>query len=362
MAIKDLGNGKFRIDLRVGGRKGTRHRATIEATREQAREAHRDLLQSARAVTEKGGRGATLRDAFVHVSVHHFHDLKDKAGVQDRWRVLTQLVDEHAQLVDVDSAAIAKLLTDLRARKFKGKHLTATTINKYLSLLRVLFEGASTAKPALIEADAIPHIPHLKERQHKRRPLKATEEQRVLAWLASQGDAGKWGEFLDFVVFSLDEGTRSGETRRLERVDVNLGAGKFGEVRIRDPKNGEERHVPLTLRARQVVDRRLEGAPKPDSLLFPGMTKAVLQNRWQEVQDALGDVHDVVIHSLRHTAGKRLIDLTGNLRVAQKWLGHKRIETTVRYTDVDAAALHRAAEVVSGGESAVTTPSQPDAD
>ena len=359
MAIKDLGNGKFRIDLRIGGRAGTRHRATIEATREQARAAHADLIQSARAVTEKGGRGATLRDAFTHAFVTKFHDLKDKAGVNDRWRVLTTLLDENLQLVDVDSAVIAQLLTDLRTRKFKGKMLSATTINKYLSLLRVIFEEATKAKPKLIEEDAVPHIPHLKERQKKRRPLKADEEQRVIAWLCSQGDDEKWAEFRDFVLLSLDEGTRSGETRRLARVDVNLVEG---ELRIRDPKNGEERIVPLTERGRQVVERRLEHARKPDALLFPGMTKAIVQNRWQDVQDALGDIHDVVIHSLRHTAGKRLIDRTGNLRLAQVWLGHKRIETTTRYTEVDAAALHRAAKVLSGGGSAVPTTPEPDAD
>jgi integrase len=356
MGIKDLGNGKYRIDLRIGGRRGSRHRATISATRDEARQAYADLRK---ATQQAGGTGATLRDAYVHATVHRYHERKDRAGVEDRWRVLTQLLDENMQLSTLDTRAITQLLTDLRTRTFKGRTLTAGTINKHLSLLRTILKEGSRARPALIEPDDLPYIPHLKESQAKRRPLKAEEEQRVIAWLCSQGDDAKWAEFRDFVLFSLEEGTRSGETRRLERVDVDLEAGGFGECRVRDPKNGEERYVPITERARPVVLRRLAVALKQRDRLFAGLTKAILQDRWQEVQDAL-NLHDVVIHSFRHTAGKRLIDQTQNVRVAQAWLGHKRVETTVRYTMVDREALHRAARQLSAAGSSAPTKSQPD--
>jgi integrase len=356
MGIKDLGNGKYRIDLRIGGRRGSRHRATISATRDEARQAYADL----RKATQAGGSGATLRDAYVHATVHRYHERKDRAGVEDRWRVLTQLLDENMQLSALDTRAITQLLTDLRTRAFKGRTLTASTINKHLSLLRTILKEGSRAKPALIEPDDLPYIPHLKERQAKRRPLKEDEERNVLAWLelVALADPAKWGEFYDFIVFQLNAGTRRGEALKIERGDVNLAAGKYGRIRIRDPKNGSEREVPLTATTRLLVERRLPAGHR--DRLFPRLTKALVQNRWSDLRTTL-DLEDVCIHSLRHTAGKRIVDLTGNLRAAQVVLGHKRVSTTERYTAVDGAALDRVAEALSAGGSSAPTNPQPDA-
>jgi integrase len=45
-------------------------------------------------------------------------------------------------------------------------------------------------------------------------------------------------------------------------------------------------------------------------------------------------VADFRFHDNRHTAGTRLLRRTGNLRLAQRMLGHTRIETTTRYAHV----------------------------
>jgi integrase len=46
------------------------------------------------------------------------------------------------------------------------------------------------------------------------------------------------------------------------------------------------------------------------------------------------------MHKARHTAGQRVLDATGNLKVVQKFLGHASIQTTGDiYTDWDDAAL-----------------------
>ena len=360
MAITDLGNGKFKLDIRIGGRRGTRHRATIEATPEQAKEAHADLLRSAKGIVASGGTGATLRDAYIHAQAYRYHDKKDRDGVDDRWRVLTAYLPETTRLADIDSAMIVELLAKLRGRKAHGAVITAGTINKHLSLLRTLLKEAARAKPAMIRPEEVPHIPHLDWTQEKRRPLRADEQERVFAWLASHPDPKLVG-LLDFVVFSIDMGSRSGEALALRARALDLSAGDCGEVTFLKVKNGDsERTVPMTQRVRQLVDRRLQGwldAGRPGNpRLFEDLKKGTLQKRWEKVRAAL-DVPDLSPHCFRHTAGKKIIDETGDLRAAQAWLGHKRIETTVRYTQVDKEKLRAVARRLS----AATTKSEPDA-
>ena len=43
---------------------------------------------------------------------------------------------------------------------------------------------------------------------------------------------------------------------------------------------------------------------------------------------------DLRLHDLRHTAATRTLRATGNLAMAQRQLGHARIETTSRYAHV----------------------------
>jgi integrase/recombinase XerC len=355
MAIKDLGNGKFRIDLRIGGRRGTRHRTTIEATAAQAKEAHTDLLRAARGITSSGGTGATLRDAYVNAMALKWGDHKDRKGITDRWRVLTSILPDETRLAEIDSARIVELLNKLRARK-----ISATTINKYLSLLRVLFEEASRCTPALIHEDDVPRIPHLKAQQKKRRPLRGDEQERVLAWLASHPEE-KMVAFLDFVVFSMDMGSRLSETLGLRARALDLSAPDCGEVTFLAVKNGDaERCVPLTERVRNVIDRRLAAwlqAGRPGNpRIFEDLKAGTAQKRWTIVRRAL-DMPDISIHCLRHTAGKRIIDETGDLRAAQEWLGHRDIATTVRYTKVDKQKLRDVARRLS-----VTTHVEPETD
>jgi site-specific recombinase XerD len=60
-------------------------------------------------------------------------------------------------------------------------------------------------------------------------------------------------------------------------------------------------------------------------------------------------------HDTRHTAGTRLVRTTGNLKVAQRLLGHSRIETTTRYAHVMIEDVRAAMEAVENAHTAPTT-------
>ena len=48
----------------------------------------------------------------------------------------------------------------------------------------------------------------------------------------------------------------------------------------------------------------------------------------------LSQDEDFVFHTLRHTRATRLVELGVNLRVIQQFMGHKSIQTTLRYAHV----------------------------
>jgi len=54
-------------------------------------------------------------------------------------------------------------------------------------------------------------------------------------------------------------------------------------------------------------------------------------------------------HTLRHTAGTKLLKRTGNHKLVQKYLGHSDVATTLRYyVDVFPEDLEEAAEMLAG--------------
>jgi site-specific recombinase XerD len=48
----------------------------------------------------------------------------------------------------------------------------------------------------------------------------------------------------------------------------------------------------------------------------------------------LSDDENFVFHCLRHTRATRLVEMGVNLRVIQQFMGHKAIQTTLRYAHV----------------------------
>lgn len=76
-------------------------------------------------------------------------------------------------------------------------------------------------------------------------------------------------------------------------------------------------------------------------------------HRWWYERLAAADItqdgvtHGERMHKGRHTAGQRVLDATGNIKAAQKLLGHESIQTTADiYTDWDEAQLAATMELV----------------
>lgn len=104
-------------------------------------------------------------------------------------------------------------------------------------------------------------------------------------------------------------------------------------------KNDDRRSVPLDRDIAKML-QELVGGEMPST--------RTLRRRWDEAKFEMNLQHDkgFVFHSLRHTCATRMVSADIDALVIQKWLGHKRIETTQLYAKVNSDKLRSVLERV----------------
>lgn len=95
-------------------------------------------------------------------------------------------------------------------------------------------------------------------------------------------------------------------------------------------KGSRDRTTPLTARVLALLDRRRAKAPKSSTGPFDKLTPRRAQHifTFGKQRTSLASVEDAVIHSFRHTCATRLLELTGDIKLVQDWLGHTNLQTT----------------------------------
>jgi integrase len=187
------------------------------------------------------------------------------------------------------------------------------TVNRKLAnihtVLKYGFEREWIAK--------MPKFEWKEETEGRTRWLTEVEEIQMFALLDTWGEA----EVARFLTVSIDTGMRRSEILKLEAKNVD---GPW--VRLWINKTKKPRSVPLSVRAQEAIAHGLPFA------LDEGKLRAV----WLRLKVAMGleGDDDFVLHALRHTAATRTLSRTGNIAVVQKLLGHRKIQTTMRYAHI----------------------------
>ena len=100
-----------------------------------------------------------------------------------------------------------------------------------------------------------------------------------------------------------------------------------------------------------VFGRRLPGSGRGEWVIpgrKPGTHLRKLGNTWRVLR-ARADLPGVRLHDLRHSVASRALALGEELPMIGKLLGHRRIESTVRYAHLARSSVHQAAERVANG-------------
>lgn len=234
---------------------------------------------------------------------------------------------------DIDRRDVQSFLAEL-FRQGEAK----SSLSRKLAAVRSFFQYALRAR--LVSENVAKSVRNPRQEVHQPRVLNVDE---VFAVLDAEGDmeADPLRHSRDRALAELlyGSGLRISEALGLDVDDVQAAAGV---VRVMG-KGGRERMAPLsdtclTALRDWLADRALLAA-RGEQALFVGLRGRRLQRREAaRVMDRLAGLAGLSRrfspHALRHSFATHLLDAGADLRSVQELLGHKRLTTTQRYTQV----------------------------
>jgi integrase len=215
---------------------------------------------------------------------------------------------------------------------------TPATVNRYRALLSLVYSVAIRNRKLTV--NPVRQVKPRKENNERVRFLDEKEEnslRRTILELYPECEA----EF----DLGLHTGMRRGEQYRLRWQDVDL---KRGILTIPRSKHGELRHIQINSVARAAL-LTLRQHGDGVGYVCPGLDGPRNRDwrRWFEEVVKATKIHNLRWHDLRHTFASRLVMAGVPLRAVQTLLGHKRMETTLRYSHLGETHLREAVELLT---------------
>lgn len=345
--FRPTGGKTFTYSFQFGGRRfhGPTGKAEKRAAKEverKAREAARREIEAERAAAAqlKGEAPLTFDIAAGKYwsEVGEFH-----AGADTTWTDLARLVDYfggHRLLASLRDSDINDMVAWRRGQRAKGDPKRAliapATVNRTtIDLLRKLFTRARRKWGIRFDHEPDWKEHRLKERGEVVRELKADEELRLHEVLPDG--------YRDFWRFALASGLRLAECFiRWDQIDWS--ARTISVIQ----KGGRPHTIPLTADMIAIITPQRGRHPvyvftyvcargsKAHKMgeRYP-VSYEGMKTMWRRKRGLAG-VSDMRWHDHRHSAASRLLRRTGNLKAAQKLLGHADIATTAKfYAHVD---------------------------
>ena len=247
-----------------------------------------------------------------------------------------------AAITDSDIAALV-------ARR-RGEGVTNATVNRSVCepLRGLLKRARKTWKQDTAEIEWKQHF--LKEAQERVREATQDEEERLLASIR--------GDYAPALRFALLSGCRRAEIVGLRWMAVDF----FNRVITIKGKGDKTRVIPMIaalyelLRGEHGKDAAhvftyVAKMPRKDAGKVKPITMEGFKTEWRRARRRSG-VENFRFHDTRHTTATRLVRQTGNLKMAQKLLGHSDIATTARYAHVTDTDLRAGMEATNATQTA----------
>jgi site-specific recombinase XerD len=211
---------------------------------------------------------------------------------------------------------------------------SATTMNAAVSALRFLFgvtlgrDDANQGMTTLREPSKLPVV------------LSPEEVARLL-------DAAPGLKYRAALSVAYGAGLRASEVVSLKLTDIDSSRMV---IRVEQGKGRKDRYAMLSqqlldlLRAWWLAARE-RGVMLPSGWLFPGqnpvnpLTTRQLRRAFDGARAAAGIDKRVCLHTLRHCFATHLLEQKVDIRVIQVLLGHKKLDTTARYSQVASTTL-----------------------
>ncbi|MEG1912237.1 MAG: site-specific integrase [Cloacibacillus sp.] len=260
----------------------------------------------------------TLKQAITKMLATDWAGMKSIRTIQINCNIVQEYFGADTKLYEITTKKIDDFTEHMRANGSKGG-----TINRKLSILSKILKKANR-KDMLTK---MPAIDRERETGQRIRFITPEEEDAIITQLKA------WDKTRAAAVVKLlvETGIRAGELFKLKKEDILADQAVNGCIYLKDTKNGESRVVPLTKSAREAFDYLSQTSESPEYIMFedsPWLTKI-----WNRVRNKLGYRNDknFVPHILRHTCCSRLVQRGAPIKKVQLFLGHKSINTTMKY-------------------------------
>ncbi|WP_315920361.1 site-specific integrase [Mesorhizobium sp. SP-1A] len=293
---------------------------------------------------------AAAAEYWNQVGKHHRRSeetLRDLGWLQEK-------IGPSTMIADISDATVARLIA-----KRRGEDVSNATVNRTVTQpLRALLRRARrTWKQSVQDIEWKDHF--LKEPQERIREASAEEEAKLMASIR--------GDYAPALRFALLTGCRRAEIVGLQWKDVDFFNREF---RVRG-KGERDRTIPMTEAIfallwalkdhhKTAVFTYLVKRPRPGAKrgTREPITTQGFKTEWRRTRNR-AKIENYRFHDTRHTAATRLVRATGNLKLAQKLLGHSEIATTSRYAHVTKDDL-RAGMEASGAQATSPSGTAPD--
>lgn len=286
---------------------GEATRVEAELIESQAQAKVKSLLAA-----QRGDSSKTLQDAYDRAYRESWAGSKGERTTTLNAKDMVDLIGPDTPVTEIDSDAIDEALD-----KLSDRGLTGATINRKIAVLNVMLKTAE-------EKGWLNRVPRVKRRaESKGRIFFYTweEEQSMIAACQYLGLV----DLEDYIPFAISTGFRRSEMLRLAVHDCDAG-----QLILPDTKNGERRALPQTTSTAPVVQKARD---RGHARVFQNMTNSTLRAQWDAMCDYLGTENNpkYIVHVLRHTTATRLA--IGGATAAQimTFMGHKAIQTSIRY-------------------------------
>jgi len=266
-----------------------------------------------------------LGDLFKrYISENKHKKMKSWKMYEFRIRIILQDTITDINLLRISS----KHLAEFRDRKLK--EVGPATFNKYLSLISVVIDTAMQDWGIYLSVNPCRLIKREKEPNPRGRTLIDDEYERLLEACERSDNI----YLKSMVIFSVETAIRQGELLKAKYDDINM---QNRTLLLKDTKNGEDRLVPLSPTALQilVINPRNEY-----DKIFPVTCDSL--KHWFKQAKRRAQLKDFRWHDLRRYACSRLFEKGLSVPEVQLISGHKDPRVLLNtYTKLDPVKIAR---------------------
>ncbi len=202
------------------------------------------------------------------------------------------------------------------------KQVSSGTVHADFMLLRRVFKTALRKWGYGLASNPIEQVQIPSPHKPRKRRLIGDEKERLLTAASSQRNI----YIAPIIEFAIETGMRRSEILNLRWINVDLDNGF---AFLFDTKNGEDRRVPLTKAARDV----LASLPAQNERVFPISANCV-RLAWERTRKKTG-ISDLRFHDLRHEAVSRFFEMGMSVPEVALISGHKDVRQLFRYTHLN---------------------------